>query len=99
MLERIEEEQEATIVQERPEIQLELPIPETNVTYELPNVSEPPRVSAVDQMELDIVDMPTQKIETLSQARKRTMEQETFDSVSEKYLFYFCNIWKPQFAQ
>lgn len=37
---------------------------------EIVDVSEPPRVSV--PMDLDIADMLTQKVETLSQVRKRT---------------------------
>ncbi|XP_049696630.2 uncharacterized protein LOC110378170 [Helicoverpa armigera] len=74
MLERIDEVAEVPIVQDRPEMQLEVPVPDVNVTNEMLNVSEPPRVSAL--VELDIEDIPTQKIMTLSQARKRTAEHE-----------------------
>ncbi|KAJ8730619.1 hypothetical protein PYW08_002032 [Mythimna loreyi] len=79
-LENIEEEQEAHIVQvqDRHEVQLELPIPEVNVTANELNVSEVPRVSV--PMDLDITEMLTQKVETLSQARKRTAEHGTVDS-------------------
>lgn len=73
MLERIDEVPEVPIVQDRPEMQLEVPVPDVNVTNEMLNVSEQPRVSAL--VELDIEDIPTQKIMTLSQARKRTAEQ------------------------
>lgn len=80
MLGIIEEEQEVPVVQERPEGQVEPLMPEANVTDGMLNISEPPRVSA--QIDIDIADLPTQKVETLSQARKRTAGPEMFGSVS-----------------
>lgn len=90
MLERIEEEQEVPVVQEQLEIQLEQPrVSEANVTTDLQNIFQPERVSAENE-EMNIADMLTQKVETLSQSRKRTAEQETIGTVSYLNLI---NIW------
>ncbi|CAH1646501.1 unnamed protein product [Spodoptera littoralis] len=97
MLDIIEEEQEATVVQERPEIQVEPPIPEANVTTETFKISDPPRVSA--QVDIDIADIPTQKVETLSQARKRTAEPEMFGSPKHQRSMGYKSFRESQLAK
>lgn len=90
MLERIDEEQEVSVAQDRPEIQLEQPrVSEANVTADLQNIFQPERVSAENQ-EMDIANMLTQKVETLSQSRKRTAEKESLGSVSYQLKLYSC---------
>ncbi|CAH0702277.1 unnamed protein product [Spodoptera exigua] len=97
MLDIIEEEQEATVVRERPEIQVDPPIPETSVTMERLNISEPPRVSA--QVDIDIADLPTQNVETLSQARKRTAEPEMFGSPKRQRSMGYISFRESQLAK
>ncbi|KAJ8721336.1 hypothetical protein PYW07_002111 [Mythimna separata] len=99
MLENIEEEQEAHIlqVQDRTEIPVELPAPEANVTVNEISVSEPPRVSV--PMDVDIADMLTQKVETLSQARKRTAELGATDSPKRQRSVGYVSFRESQLAK
>ncbi|XP_075974935.1 uncharacterized protein LOC142975764 [Anticarsia gemmatalis] len=99
MLERIEEEPEIPVVPEEPQVLLEPTTAPENITAELMNVSEAPRVSVVEQMELDIADMPTQKVETLSQARKRVAEQEVGMSPKRQRSVGYVSFRESQIAQ
>ncbi|CAB3223179.1 unnamed protein product [Arctia plantaginis] len=81
LLERIEEEQEVPIVVERPQVDLEQ-IQVEEIAMEQ-NVPEATRPSVGAQLDVDIADMLTQKIETLSQARKRK-EQDALATTTPK---------------
>ncbi|XP_026732711.1 uncharacterized protein LOC113497372 [Trichoplusia ni] len=99
MLERIEEEQEVPVVQEQLEIQLEQPrVSEANVTTDLQNMFQPERVSAENE-EMNIADMLTQKVETLSQSRKRTAEQETIGSPKRQRSVGYVSFRESQLAK
>lgn len=92
-LERIEEEAELA-VPDKSTAQIDQPVPELETTRECFNVAEavnvlePPNVTLPE----DISDLPTQKLEILSQSqtRKRTSEYEV--SVSPFFCFYFTAI-------
>lgn len=77
LLERIEEEQEGPIVVEGPQVQIgteQIPVEEIAMERNVP-----PSVGA--QIDENIADMLTQRVETLSQARKRK-EQETLETTA-----------------
>lgn len=77
LLERIEEEQEVPIVVEGPQVQIgteQIPVEEIAMERNVP-----PSVGA--QIDENIADMLTQRVETLSQVRKRK-EQETLETTA-----------------
>ncbi|CAH0581521.1 unnamed protein product [Chrysodeixis includens] len=99
MLERIDEEQEAPVAQDRLEVQLEQPrVSETNLSTELQNIFQPERESAENQ-EMNIADMLTQKVETLSQSRKRTALQETLGSPKRQCSIGYVSFRESQIAK
>lgn len=81
LLERIEEEQEVPIVVEGPQVQIgteQIPVEEIAMEQNVPEAARPSVGAQIDE---NIADMLTQRVETLSQVRKRK-EQETLETTA-----------------